>query len=578
MTIKRRLMLHALVPLLLAGSATLLAAQQPDASAPSISPQDLARMAATTQGGSTSYEPVAREVDLDALPTATAAELAHVTTLRPRDGRTDAQYAAMKRQAALLGGNRAPLSPGPAPSKSSTYLTVSNVFRGQGENCCTPSDMALAVSPSWVVQFVNTSIAVYAKNGVLQAGYPKSATAFFGLPTGTYTTDPRGFFDWTNNRFVFVMLTESSFSSNNVGRLMVAVSKTSNPTGGWNIFMFQVGATGAWPAYPTLGHDSNNWGKNATRGAIYIGINQFANNCNGGFIQNYMFVIPKDAVYNGTGMYRMWFFNFNVGGTLVDPIQASKPAQPGDRPSASYWTNTFNILWNCGAGCANMVIWSVNNVAAFTTGGALPTVAAVIVPTTHTYFYPPSANQPGAPNSIETIDVRITGSMWYNAGRLFGSFETGVPNVPGAHPIWFEYHPILDGNSNITGASKELQEDCFFCGGQGTNGSAYFATLQPDPENNVIMTYNYSDDNIYSEFAVNGCRVSLGDSVMNGPGFAFGIAGGLYNQFRWGDYSATAPDLTFPSAPRMWASGMTDNAGAWGTIISAQGYPKPPDQ
>jgi len=542
--------------------------------------QDTRSMAATTRGGESRMEPLAVEVNMDEVPQASPSEITpNFQTLRPRDGRTDEQYAEMKRQAAKLGGSgsRASALTGLPPAKRSTFLSTTNAFFGQSEVCCTPSDMAIAVGPTYVAQFVNTYIAVYTKTGVLQTGFPKSAAKFFGLPANTYTTDPRGFYDWTNGRYVFVMLTESSFSANNVGRLMVAISKTNNPRGAWWIYKFQVGNTGECPDYPTLGHDTNNWGTNGTKGAIYIGINQFANNCNGGFIQNYMFVIPKDAVYAGGGLSYWFQFGFTVGGTLVDTLQASNPLTQGDRPSATYLTNTFNILWNCGAGCSNLTMWSVNNVAAFVGGGPGPTFAGAIVPTAHTYYYPPSANQPGSANSIETIDTRITGSMYYHAGHLFGTFETGVPSVTGARPIWFDYHPQLDLNGNITGG-EEHQEDCFFCGGQGTNGSSYFTSLSPDSENNLTLQYTFSDDNTYPEMAVTGRRVSYGDSLMNGAGYVIAGGSGLYTQFRWGDFSAVAPDNTNPANPLMWTAGDYDNGGNWGTAISAQSYPVPTNQ
>ena len=373
------------------------------------------------------------------------------------------------------------------------------------------------------------------------------------------------------------MLTESSFSSNNVGKIMIAVSKTSNPTGGWNIIKLQVGNTGECPDYPTLGHDTNNWGTNGTKGAIYIGLNQFANNCNGGFIQNYLYTIPKDNLYAGTGYYYWYQFGFSVGGTLVDTLSPANPQGAGDHPSAELITNTFNILWNCGGGCHNLTMWSENNVAAFTTGGPGPTFSGAVVPTAHTYYYPPAAGQPGHAASIETIDTRITGSMYYHAGHLFGSFETGVPSVSGAHPIWFDYHPLLNTAQNITGG-EERQEDCFFCGGQGANGSAYFATLSPDAEDNLTMTYTYSDNNTYPEMAVTGRRVTYGDSLMNGAGYVIAGGSGYYSQFRWGDYSAVAPDNTNPAAVLMWTAGDYDNSGNWGTAISAQAYLNPTDQ
>jgi len=123
----------------------------------------------------------------------------------------------------------------------------------------------------------------------------------------------------------------------------------------------------------------------------------------------------------------------------------------------------------------------------------VPRLRGVVLPDAHTYYYPPQADQPGSAQSIETIDTRITGSMYYHAGHLFGSFETGVSGVSGAHPIRFDYHPILNTSQNVTGGD-ERQEDCFFSGGQGTNGSAYFATLIPDAEDNITMIYTYSDD------------------------------------------------------------------------------------
>jgi hypothetical protein len=543
--------------------------------------QDLSSVKAETQGGAAGLASQVREVNMADVAQASPSEITpHIQMPRPRDGRTDAEYAEMKKQAAQLSGagsNGVMRNAGPAPAGSSTFLHSPNGFFGQGEGCCTPSDMAIAVGPTYVAQFVNTYIAVYNKSGVLQSGYPKSAINFFGLAAGTFTSDPRGFYDWTNNRYVFVMLTESSFSANNVGQLLVAISTTNNPSGSWHIYEWQVGNTGECPDFPTLGHDTNNWGKNGAKGAIYIGINQFSNNCNGSFIQNYLFVIPKDKPYAGSTLSYWVEYGLNVGGTLIDTIQPSNPVSPGDRPSATYLTNTFNMDWNCGSGCSGLTLWSVNNSAAFTTGGAGPAFTGLVVPTTHTYYYPPGANQPGHATSIDTGDVRISSSMYYHAGDLFGTFVTGSKTASGAHPIWFDYHPLLDLNGNLTGGD-ERQEDCFVCGGEGVNGSAYYSSLSPDTENNLTMTYTFSDDNTYPEYVITGRRVSFHDTYMNTIGVFLAGGSGYYNQGRWGDYSAVAPDNSKPGTPLMWTAGDFDNNGTWGTYISAQSYTNPTDQ
>jgi hypothetical protein len=194
--------------------------------------------------------------------------------------------------------------------------------------------------------------------------------------------------------------------------------------------------------------------------------------------------------------------------------------------------------------------------------------------TAHNYYFPPFANEPGCSGCVDTDDVRISGQVKYNAGSLWGSLNTGVPNVAGAHAIWFEVHPILDLNGNITSA-EERQEDCFFCGGQGASGSSYYAVPQPDPEGNVTLVYDYSDQNDYAGVAYTARRVTYADSNMNGAGFFLEGGSGAASG-RWGDYSATAPDLTVAQSPLMWFAGnYAESSGNWGTAIGAVQFTNP---
>ena len=297
----------------------------------------------------------AQEVIMDALSQPVQEQLGNVPVskhLRPLDGLTDEQYAA-KKAAARNGG--IPGKPGNVTPASSAIRSESvgwsRGFFAQQEISSTVPDMALAVGENFVVQFVNSYVAVYNKNGVLQPGFPKDADTFFGLPSGTYTANPRGFYDWANHRFVFVMLTQSSPSSGtNVGKLMLAASKTYDPRGGWWVYNSLITlVSGECPDFPTLGHDSNNWGTGATKGGIYIGINEFggSGNCSGAkFIANYVFFFPKDAVYAGTG-YGYWYFqDLEVSGTYVDTIQPANMTDRSDHPDAIFLVNSYNILWS----------------------------------------------------------------------------------------------------------------------------------------------------------------------------------------------------------------------------------------
>jgi hypothetical protein len=577
-----------------------------------------------TQSGlmSSSSKP-ALEVDLSALPQMTAQEFAAHPRwkLRPLDGLTDAEYWAKKKLARELAaagltgakstylGAKYSLPGGPAlinmqenGAAPPPAVPAFTGFFAQQEpcfNCVWPPDMALAVGTNFVVQVVNSSIAVYNKAGVLQPGFPKSADTFFSLASGTYTTDPRAFFDWANHRFVIVMLTESNpFNPNgaaNVGGLLIAASETQDPRGVWRVFSpaFNIGNAGECPDYPTLGHDSNNWAAGATKGGFYVSINQFGGTgiCQGShFIGNFFFMIANDAIYNG-GTYLWWTqVGFTHGGTLVDTMAPANMTDWADRPSSVLFANTLNMSF--GGGQNTLVVWSVSNPFGWISGGPAPAFTGINMTTAHTYDFPPGADEPGASpgticsQCIDTGDKRISGQLKYHAGHLFGSFETSVSGSSEAGPIWFDVHPILDGNGNITSA-EEPQEDCFVCGGFANNTSTFYATVQPDPENNLVMIYEGSGDVNFPGMYYTSRRVNFGDSLMNGLGFNLAGGAAFYSQgcngsgqlCRWGDYTATAPDLTVATRPSMWFAGeYANSSGNWGTAIGAARYLSPTDQ
>jgi hypothetical protein len=513
--------------------------------------------------------------------------------LRPLDGLTDEQYAAKKaaaRNGGITGkpGNAAPAD-GSGGIKS---VGFSRGFFAQQEVCCTPPDHALAVGENFVVQFINTYIAVYNKNGVLQPGFPKDADTFFGLPGGTYTTDPRGFYDWANHRFVFVMLTESSPNSGtNTGRLMVAVSRTYDPRGGWWVYNSLITfPSGECPDFPTLGHDSNNWGTGATKGGFYIGINEFAGSghCSGsGFIGNYVFFFPKDPFYSGANYSYWYFLDLFVNGTDVDTIQPANMTDRSDHPDAIFLVNSYNMLF--GDPSNGLAVWSVsgpttgsviapNNPFAFLQGGNGPVLTFAGTGTVHNYTFPPAADEPGCPGCIDTGDKRISGAVKYHAGELFGALETGVSGGT-AGPIWFDVHPVVNNNNSQITAAQNRQEDCFVCGGWANHGSAYYATLQPDQENNLVMVFEFSTTANYPGMVYTSRRVTFGDSLMNGVGNFLVQGSAQYLQSRWGDYTATAPDLTIANYSTMWFAGMYANSsGNWGTAIAEARYHFPSDQ
>jgi hypothetical protein len=580
-----------------------------------------------TQGGHQGMGPAARAVMMSDIPQKTHAtelsEGAHAD--RPLSGLTDEQYDALKRRVAQrlaageIGAKPSPVAAKVGPKMVSGMIPLgvtrgpNSVSRGPGwfgqkEAGLDPPDMSLAVSENYVLQMVNSDLAVYDKFGNLQAGFPKDVATFMGHP-GVFMFDPRAFYDWANRRFFILMDTWTTVNGVNVGGLTWAASQTPDPTGGWWVYYNFTGfplGSGVCGDFPTLGHDTTNWGTYATKGGIYIGVNVWStpSSCTPGvysFTSNGVFFIPKDAIYAGAG-FGYWEFNgINVNGTVVDTLQPYNVTDRADKPSSIFLLNSYNYDWGggvCSNGCNDLDLWAVsgpttakgsvsaapNNPFQFLQGGNGPIITLKGVATTHTYSTPPYAYSKNCPSTsgspcIDRDYTFISGQVKYHAGELFGSLNTGVsgtsPAVAG--PLWFEVHPETDNNGQLT-AAQNHSEDCFVCGGWPSNGSAYYATLQPDQENNVVMVFAYSTDADYPGAVYTSRRATYGDSLMDGRGI-FLEPGQNAVSGRWGDYSATSPDFTNPTRGLLWFSIVyAPTSGSWGTVVGAAQYNTATDQ
>jgi hypothetical protein len=523
---------------------------------------------------------------------------------RPQTGLTDAEWKALKEQAAkgpdlTEHAGQAPFMP-PVRLQNGTLeegevftpgASVGFLAQDQTLFCSgvTPSDMALAVGANFVVQVVNDCIAVYDKAGTIQAGYPKSLNSFLGLSAnnfgvGRFVTDPRATYDFVQNRFVVLALFEDL--PNSRGFLGLAASQTSDPRGAWNIYQLQIGGNGNCPDYPTLGQS---WALDPFNGAIFVGINIFSCNPNGfgAFAGDQVLFLPKTPIYNGRGFGFNFGFNFTVGGALVDTIQPVNVAQPGDKPRAEFAVNSFNLNFGggqCRSGCNGLVIWAFANTLQ-QSGSPGPVISAVVIGTPSNYSLSGDADEPGATNVIETIDTRITGTVQYRGGFLYPTLDTG--NGGTSAILGWQVQPFLNDNAGgctgaftnacpmITGASI-VKEFCYFCGA-GHAGGAYFGTIQPDPEGNWTMVFNFSSGAIFPGTAYTSNRVTW-QQPFHDSGIFLITGQGFYGQGRWGDYTATAPDLlagngTPQTVPAFWFSGMFSRSdGAWGTAIGKNAF------
>jgi len=184
--------------------------------------------------------------------------------------------------------------------------------RGGNQFSVEPPDQGMCVGNGDVVEVVNDVFNVYsAATGAsllpdntasnIVAGFARNVNhavdlnSFFGYPPainrstgirGQFVTDPSCIYDAQTQRFFLVALTLETVPTTgaftHVNHLDLAVSQTSDPTGGWNIYRIDVtndgtNAGGVNPGpylgdYPHIGADAN---------GIYLTTNAYPWNTNG---------------------------------------------------------------------------------------------------------------------------------------------------------------------------------------------------------------------------------------------------------------------------------------------------------
>jgi hypothetical protein len=171
-----------------------------------------------------------------------------------------------------------------------------------------------------------------------------------------------------------------------------------------------------------------------------------------------MLLLPKVKVYAGLGFGFNYWFNLSWKGILVDSIQPVTLMSPADHPRAGFALQSFNInsgRGQCSNGCNGLVVWAFsNNLKA--SGSPGPELSGVSVDTANTNFFPASANQPGNPFSTDTGDVRISGTLIYDAGTFSGSLISNG-NHGHSHTLRFQVRPFLNHNdARCTGSFASL--------------------------------------------------------------------------------------------------------------------------
>jgi hypothetical protein len=152
-----------------------------------------------------------------------------------------------------------------------------------------PPDQGICVGNGFVIETVNTAIAIYRARTAERVAGPTPLNQFFRLAPevirstppvfGDFTSDPRCFFDRDTNRFFVILLQLGVVPSNGnftgASSQLIAVSKSADPTKGFNFFRIDTTAHGTrCPCFgdqPLMGQDANGFFLSANAFSLVTG-------------------------------------------------------------------------------------------------------------------------------------------------------------------------------------------------------------------------------------------------------------------------------------------------------------------
>jgi hypothetical protein len=416
-----------------------------------------------------------------------------------------------------------------------------------------PPDTCGAIGPSHFVEILNGSVAVYTRAGTRLSHV--TLDSFMAVSFGgtnyprSFAFDPRIVYDRRSGHWFAIAL---EYNSENANHAILAVSRTTDPTGTWDKYVIQIGRGGAFTDYPTLGVDDN---------GVYIPVNFFYPASTAKIVA----AIRKGPLVGSPPSLGTVYQTPDTTAFYATPYAAvSLDATPstgkawivGSSPSAYRDMRIADITWP--------------------PAGA-PTFSAVTNLTLPAFASPPSAPQKGSATNIDAGDMRMHSAV-VRGGRLWTARTVGVNSAGGSAGAdrtaceWIE----LD----VAGVSPTvLQSGRLYDGAGASPVFFYYPSLAVNGLGQMAMAFSDSNGNrwVTAETAgrlqgdASGTLQAIRELRAGGNSYTRVSSG--YN--RWGDYSTTSVDPNDDLSIWTVQEYATSTKDAWGTWIAQLLAPAP---
>jgi len=452
----------------------------------------------------------------------------------------------------LPGGESAPVGAGLAdgslaPAPSAVSFEGMHFSESCGATSCGdghPPDTNGDVGPTYYVQSINTSVAIYDKsNGNRVAAFSfdvlMSQGSFGNLCDTNNFGDPVVLYDtfhghWVITDFAFVLQPDGSIASPPGSFQCFAVSQTSNPvTGGWNFYSMSV--SDMLQDYPKFGI----WPD-----GLYMSANMFGFGANDPFANVRVWALNLAAMEAGdANTEAVWFDVPKVQGTdqfslLPSNARLQTGAPPAGRP------NFFTALAFSGP----FVYTNLVRVWTFHVDWSNPGNSSFSAPTDSstgsTWNSPPATVPSKNGNDLDTLAFRLMMQNQYtNVGgveSLWNVHTVGGSSSSQAAVRWYQV-PVTGGTIGNALQASTWNPD---------SANRFMPSLAVDRVGNMALGYSVSSSALFPAIRYAGrlatdppSTLSLTESsIVEGTGSQTGNCGSSACE-RWGDYSAMTLDV-----------------------------------
>ncbi len=425
-----------------------------------------------------------------------------------------------------------------------------------------PADPQVAVGPNYVFEMVNNVGRIFDKSGTILRTF--ALKGFFLVPDDHEYTDPKIIYDALSGRWFAAYI--SSYDDpllQDDGRLHIAVSQTSDPTGAWNRYFLIY--DDVFPDYPGIGVTDDKFTVSAnvfdidsdTGGSVADGCSPST-----GFCGEQTVVIQKSDLIAGVPAEEIGLTPFSLDLDRLTVRPAHSLSAGSDQYLTTFSTtrlDSMTVIRITGTPDeGNVVRAAVTDLTIISQDDPPPSITA------GTGSCLVFTDDLGPPPCIDSGDYRMLESVWRDDSLWSAASAACVP--PGDSEVRSCAHLIEVG----TVGTPSVRQDIMF----GASGEYYsWPAIRTDASGALYVSLTHTNSSIFAEARITGRLAADPLNTMSGSTLLH-TGEVVHTSGRWGDYLGAAVDPADQNC--IWLVGQyakeTAMGANWGTYIGAASY------